>query len=90
MSIVIDSHAIVSSKAQIGDEVKIGPFTIIEDDVIIDAGTQIGANVLIANGARIGKDCKIHHGAVLGTPPQDIKFRGETTTLEVGDHNVIR
>jgi UDP-N-acetylglucosamine acyltransferase len=90
MSILIDSRAIVSSKAQIGDNVKIGPFTIIEDDVIIGADTQIGANALIANGARIGKDCKIHHGAVLGTPPQDIKFRDEPTTLEIGDSNVIR
>ncbi|MBI5476825.1 MAG: acyl-ACP--UDP-N-acetylglucosamine O-acyltransferase [Ignavibacteriales bacterium] len=90
MSILIDSRAIVSSKAQIGENVKIGPFTIIEDDVVIGTGTQIGANAIIANGARIGKECKIHHGAVLGTLPQDIKFRDEATTLEIGDHNVIR
>lgn len=90
MSIQVDNHAIVSPKAQIGENVRIGPFTIIEDDVIIGPDTQISSNVLIASGARIGKDCRIHHGAVLGTPPQDLKFRGEATTLEIGDHNVIR
>jgi UDP-N-acetylglucosamine acyltransferase len=90
MSTTIHSHAIVSSKAQLGENVTVGPFTIIEDDVIIGAGTTIGSNVLLANGARIGKECRIHHGAVLGTLPQDLKFHGEPTILEVGDHTVIR
>jgi UDP-N-acetylglucosamine acyltransferase len=90
MSTTIHSHAIVSSKAQLGENVTVGPFTIIEDDVIIGAGTAIGSNALLANGARIGKECRIHHGAVLATLPQDLKFHGEATTLEVGDHTVIR
>ena len=90
MGTSIHTHAIVSPKAQLGDNVAIGPFTIIEDDVVIGNGTTIASNVLIANGARIGKECKIHHGAVLGTLPQDLKFHGEATTLEVGDHTVIR
>ena len=90
MSTSINNLAIVSPKAQLGENVSVGPFTIIEDDVIIGAGTTIGANALIANGARIGKECRIHHGAVLSTPPQDLKFRGEVTTLELGDHSIIR
>lgn len=90
MSITIHTQAIVSPKAQIAENVTIGPFTIIEDDVIIGTGTHIASNVLIANGTRIGKECRIHHGAVLGTIPQDLKFRDEMTTLEIGDHNVIR
>lgn len=90
MSMTIDSHAIVSPKAQLGENVSVGPFAIIEDDVIIGSGTTIGSNVLIANGARVGKECRIHHGAVLGTNPQDLKFHGEVSTLEVGDHTTIR
>jgi len=90
MSTIIDSHALVSPKAQIGENVTIGPFSVIEDDVIIGSGTVIGSHALLANGTRIGKECRVSHGAVLGTPPQDLKFRGEVTTLEIGDHTVMR
>jgi UDP-N-acetylglucosamine acyltransferase len=90
MSTAIDPRAIVSTKAQIGENVSIGPNTILEDDVVVGSETVIGANVLVASGARIGRDCRIHHGAVLATVPQDLKFRGEVSTLEIGDHNVIR
>ncbi len=90
MGVVIDSHAIVSPKAQLGENVSVGAFTIIEDDVIIGAGTRITSNVLVANGARLGKECVVHLGAVLGTIPQDLKFHGEITTLEVGDRTIIR
>jgi UDP-N-acetylglucosamine acyltransferase len=90
MPIVVDNRAVVSPKAQLGDNVAIGPFTTIEDDVVIGAGTTIGSNALIANGSRLGRECRIHHGAVLGTPPQDLKYKGEPTTLEVGDHTTIR
>jgi UDP-N-acetylglucosamine acyltransferase len=90
MSTSIHSSAVVSPKAQVGENVVIGPFTIIEDDVVIGSGTTIGSNVLVANGARIGKECRLHHGAVLSSPPQDLKFRGEITTLEVGDHTIVR
>ena len=90
MPVTIDPHAIVSPKAQLGENVQVGPFTIVEDDVVIGDDTHIASNVLIASGSRIGKECHIYHGAVLGTPPQDLKYRGETTTLEVGDHTTIR
>lgn len=90
MSTTIDSHAIVSPKAQLGENVSIGPLTIIEHDVIVGDGTRIASGALLANGTRIGKECVVHHGAVLGTIPQDLKFHGEITTLEIGDHTVIR
>ncbi len=86
----IHHSALVSGKAEIGNNVKIGPFTIIEDDVIIGDDTIIGPHVLIADGARLGKKCKIHNGAVLGTIPQDLKFGNEKTYLEVGDGTTVR
>lgn len=86
----LDSRAIVSAKAHLEDDVVIGPNSIVEDDVVVDVGTHIASNVLVASGTRIGKECRIHHGAVLGTIPQDLKFKGESTTLEIGDHTTIR
>jgi UDP-N-acetylglucosamine acyltransferase len=90
MGTIIHPTAIVSPKAKLGENVTVGPFTIIEDDVQIGDGSSIASNALIANGTRLGRECKVYHGAALGTPPQDLKFRGEITTLEVGDHTVIR
>ncbi len=86
----IHNTALVSSKAKIGTDVIIGPYAIIEDEVEIENGSVIGSNVLIANGTTIGKNCKIYHSAVLGTVPQDLKFGGEKTTLEIGDNTTIR
>jgi len=90
MSTTIHPSALVSPKAELADNVTVGPFTIIEDDVLVGAGTTIASHVYLAGGTRVGKECRIHHGAVLGTAPQDLKFRGEVTTLEVGDHTVLR
>ena len=86
----IHPTAIVNKKAELAENVTVGPFTIIEEDVIIDEGTEIASNVLIANGTRIGKKCKVFNGAVLGTVPQDLKFENEKTTLEIGDNTIIR
>ncbi len=90
MSIQIDPHAVVGTKAQLGENVTVGPFSVIEDGVTIGAGTWIGPHVHIANGSTLGKNCKVHPGAVVGGPPQDLKYKGEPTTLEVGDNTVIR
>ncbi len=86
----IDRRAIVNKDAQIGNNVTVGPFSIIGDDVFIDDGTEIGANVYIESGTKIGKNCKIFHNAVLGTIPQDLKFENEETTLEIGAGTIIR
>ncbi len=80
----------ISSKAKIHPSVKIDPFTVIHDDVIIEENTWIGSNVTIFPGARIGKNVKIFPGAVISAIPQDLKFNGEITTLEIGDNSVIR
>ncbi|MBU4486776.1 MAG: acyl-ACP--UDP-N-acetylglucosamine O-acyltransferase [Candidatus Delongbacteria bacterium] len=87
---MIHNTAIVSSKAEIGNNVEIGPFTIVEDKVKIGDNCRIGAHVTLASGTILSKDVKIFNGAVLGTVPQDLKFSGEETTLEIGERTVIR
>lgn len=80
----------VSKKAKIGKNVTIGDYSIIKDDVIIGDNVEIASNVIIDNGARISSNVKIHHGAVVSTIPQDLKFKGEITTLEIGEGTIIR
>ncbi|MBI5402952.1 MAG: acyl-ACP--UDP-N-acetylglucosamine O-acyltransferase [Ignavibacteriae bacterium] len=80
----------VSKKAKIGNNVIIGDYTVIKDDVVIGDNVDISSNVLIDNGARISSGVKLHHGAVISSIPQDLKFRGEVTTLEIGEGTVVR
>ena len=68
----------------------IEPFVSIDKNVIIEEGTRIGSNVTILEGAHIGKNCKIFPGAVISAIPQDLKFRGEKTTVRIGDNTTIR
>ncbi len=86
----VHSTAIVSPGAQLGSDVKVGPYVIIEENTEIGDGTLIGSHALVASGARIGKNVRIHHGAVVGTIPQDLKFGGEDSLLYVGDNTTIR
>jgi len=76
--------------AQIAPGVRVGPFTTIHKDVVIGEGTVVGSNAVIQEGARIGKNCQIFPGAVVSSAPQDLKFAGEYTTCEIGDHTVVR
>ncbi|KWW32099.1 MAG: UDP-N-acetylglucosamine acyltransferase [bacterium P3] len=76
--------------AKLGKDVTISNFTTICDDVEIGDGTWVGPNVTVFPGARIGKNCKIFPGSVIAAIPQDLKFAGEYTTVEIGDNNVIR
>ena len=87
---MIHKFSSVHPEAQIGDHVEIGPFSTIEADVVIGEGTWIGPNVTIMNGARIGANCKVFPGAVISAVPQDLKFEGELTTVEIGDETTIR
>lgn len=80
----------ISKKAKIGSNVIINDTAIIEDNVEIGNNVEIGPNVLVANGARISDNVKIHFGAIISTIPQDLKFGGEETTLEIGEGTVIR
>ena len=87
---MISPLASIHPDARIGDQVEIGPFTTIGADVEVGNGTWIGPNVTIMDGARIGTDCRIFSGAVLSAIPQDLKFQGESTTVEIGDRSTIR
>ncbi|MDZ4751538.1 MAG: acyl-ACP--UDP-N-acetylglucosamine O-acyltransferase [Flavobacteriales bacterium] len=80
----------IDPNARIDENVEIGPFTSIEGNVEIGKGTWIGPNVTIMNGARIGENCRIFPGAVISAIPQDLKFDGEETTVEIGDNTTIR
>ena len=87
---MIDSRAVVDPSAKIADGVTIGPFSVIGADVEIGADTWIGPHVVINGPCRIGKDNKIFQFSSIGEEPQDKKYKGEPTFLEIGDRNVIR
>ena len=82
--------AYVHPEAILADSVVIEPFATINKDVIIGEGTRIGSNATIMPGVRIGKNCQIFPGAVVGAVPQDLKFKGEYSTVEIGDNTTIR
>ena len=81
---------IIHPKAKIGQEVTIESFVTIGANVEIGAGSWIGSNVTIMEGVKIGKNCKIFPGAVIGAIPQDLKFEGEYSMIEIGDNVTIR
>ncbi|MFB6342140.1 acyl-ACP--UDP-N-acetylglucosamine O-acyltransferase [Saccharicrinis sp. FJH2] len=82
--------AYVHPEAKIAPNVVIEPFVSIDKNVVIKEGTRIGSGATILEGARIGKNCNIFPGAVISGIPQDLKFRGEETTAEIGDNTTIR
>lgn len=82
--------AYVHPEAKIADNVVIEPFVTIDKNVIIKEGTRIGTGAVILEGARIGKNCTIFPGAVISAIPQDLKFRGEVTTAEIGNNTTVR
>lgn len=86
----IHPTAIVDPSAELDVGVTIGPWSMIGPGVRIGAGSIIGPSVLIERNTSLGRECEIFKGAVLGTDPQDLKFRGEDTELQVGDRTVIR
>jgi UDP-N-acetylglucosamine acyltransferase len=86
----IHPTAIVDSSAVIADDVTIGPYSVIGADVEIASGTVIGPHVVINGPTRIGRDNHIFQFGSIGECPQDLKYDGERTTLEIGDRNRIR
>lgn len=88
----ISAHpsALIDDDAELGEGVVVGPWAIIGPGVRIGDNTEVGPRVLIERDTIIGEDCTIHNGAVLGSDPQDLKYQGENTTLEIGDRTVIR
>jgi len=87
---LIHPTAIIDPDANIEDGVEIGPFSIIGAGVEIGKGTIVGPHVLIKGPTRIGEDNKILQFSSIGEDPQDKKYNGEPTTLEIGDRNLIR
>jgi UDP-N-acetylglucosamine acyltransferase len=87
---MIHPHTYIHSNAKLAENVKIDPFTVIHEDVEVGAGTWIGSNVTIMEGVHIGKNCRIFPGAVIGAVPQDLKYNGEKTSVEIGDNTTIR
>jgi UDP-N-acetylglucosamine acyltransferase len=87
---LIHPSAIISPEAKLADSVSVGPYTVISDQVSIGANTKIGAHCVIEGNTSIGKNCEIFTGAVVGSRPQDLKFKGEKVFLEIGDNNIIR
>jgi len=87
---LIHPSAIVDPSAILGEGVSVGPFSIIGPDVEIGEGTVIGPHVVIRGPTRIGRENRIFQFSSIGEDPQDKKYRGEVTRLEIGDRNVIR
>lgn len=83
-------QAFIHENAKIGKDVTVDPFSYIGADVEIGDGCWIGPNVTIMDGARIGKNCRIFPGAVISAIPQDLKYEGENTTVEIGNNTTIR
>ena len=86
----IHSTALVHPGAKLADDVQIGPYSVIGEHVEIGAGTVVGPHVVIEGRTRIGKNNRIAQFASLGNDPQDKKYAGEPTELEIGDNNLIR
>ncbi len=86
----ISPLAVVHPEAKIGKDVTIEPFAVIEKDVVIGDGCHVFPHAVILDGARIGSGCRIFPGAVIAGVPQDLKFRGEVTTAEIGNNTTIR
>lgn len=87
---MIDPRAIVDPGARLAPDVRVGAFSVIGPGVEIDSGTEIGPHVVIKGPTRIGSDNRFYQFASIGDDPQDKKYAGEPTRLEIGDRNVIR
>jgi len=90
MGVKIHPTAVVSADAELDDDVEIGPFTVIGPQVRIGCGTRLRNHVTVVSHTVIGSGCDIYPQAVLGGEPQDLKFRGEESSLIIGDYNIIR
>lgn len=87
---MISPLAHINPSAQIGNNVRIDPFAVIEADVSIGDDTHIMSHAVIMQGSRIGNGCRVFPGAIIGAIPQDLKFEGEKTTVEIGNNTTIR
>lgn len=86
----IHPTAIVADDVELGENVVVGPYSIVEKNVKIGDGTVLVSHVRLGNGTRIGRNCRLHHCVSAGSAPQDLKYAGEPTELFIGDRTVIR
>ena len=86
----IHSTAIVEAGAELAEGVQVGPYAIIGPGVRVGRGTQIGSHSILEGKTEIGADCRIGSHVVIGAPPQDVKYHGEETRVEIGDSTIIR
>ncbi|MEW6333065.1 MAG: acyl-ACP--UDP-N-acetylglucosamine O-acyltransferase [Thermodesulfobacteriota bacterium] len=86
----IHPTAVISSDATLAEGVGVGPYSIVGPDCHIGKDTQIGPHVVIESHTDIGEGCRISQFASIGSPPQDLKYRGEDTRVVIGNHNTIR
>jgi UDP-N-acetylglucosamine acyltransferase len=87
---MIHPTAVIDASARIADNVSIGPYTVIGADVSIGEGTVLGPHVVVNGPTSIGKDNHLFQFSSIGEMPQDLKYNGEPTRLEIGDRNTIR
>jgi UDP-N-acetylglucosamine acyltransferase len=87
---IVHPSAIIGSEAAIGSRVQVGPYAVIEDEALIGAGCRIGAHAVIKKFTSMGARNRVFEHAVLGGEPQDVKFKGESSSLVIGDDNLIR
>ena len=90
MSTSLHPAAFIDPAARLGTNVTIGPGAVIGPHVTLGDGTRVDSHALVTGWTRIGRGCHIHHGAAIGGPPQDLKYSGEPSYLEVGDETVLR
>jgi len=88
----MDIHptAIISKNAKLAEGVIVGPYSVVGDNVAIGAGTKIAAHCVIEGNTTVGSGCEIFTGAVVGSRPQDLKYKGDDSSLVIGDNNIIR
>lgn len=90
MSTNIHSTAIIHPKADIAEGVYIGPYAVIGEHVKIGSGTKVGPHAVVEGWTEIGKDCDLGPSVVIGSPPQDIHYKGQRAFVKIGNNNVLR
>ncbi|MBN2328268.1 MAG: acyl-ACP--UDP-N-acetylglucosamine O-acyltransferase [Candidatus Omnitrophica bacterium] len=87
---LVSNNACIHPRAELGENVEIQPYAVVGEHVKIGDGTRIGSHAILEGYTRIGRNCRIGHGAVLGSEPQDLKFRGGESYVSIGDNTTIR
>jgi len=90
MAVIIHPAALVDGEAELAEGVSVGAYAVIGPGVVVGANTMVGAHAVIQGPTRIGVDNQVFSFASVGSAPQDKKYKGEPTRLEIGDRNVIR